>query len=286
MTGRHRVLVVEDDQNTAVDLEEIIRSLDCDPIIVDNRKEAREALDRDPICFALLDLEIKREPDSLRGNVEAGATLVREVRHRYPEHAGGCFRLPILVVSGHAREADSAVQVMKDGADDVIQKPLDVRLVAERVRHFLHRSGRSDHASCITSARRSPAAGVVISLPGERERRRTKVLIGATTIKLTDSDLRVLLHLIVGKLGGTKLHMTELGASNDQGFKGISELRNAIAPALGEHVDIVENDYHGNYSLTNDVTIGPCDIGKLNEIGDAKISELAQKLRAYLEPKV
>jgi DNA-binding response OmpR family regulator len=286
MTSRHRTLVVEDDKPTADDLEELVRSLDCDPIVVDNKKDARAVLERETICFALLDLQIKLEPDSLRGNVEAGTTLVREVRRRYPDHAGGCYRMPILVVSGYAREADRAVQVMKDGADDVIQKPLDTRLVAERVHHFLQRSGRSDHTACPALAPRSPAAGLVISVLGERDRRRTKIAIGTTTIKLTDSDLRVLLHLIVAKLARTKVHKADLGATDDQGFKGISELRHAIGPALGEDVDIIDNDYHGNYSLTDDVTIGRCDIGKLIEIGDSKISELAEKLRGYQDPKV
>ena len=288
MTNRHRTLIVEDDKPTADDLEDLVRSLDCDPIVVDNKKDARAALERETLCFALLDLQIKLEPDSLRGNVEAGTTLVREVRQRYPEHAGAgrCYRMPILVVSGYAREADRAVQVMKDGADDVIQKPLDTRLVAERVQHFLQRSGRSQHTACPALAPRSPASGLVISVSGERDRRRTKVIIGTTTIKLTDGDLRVLLHLIVAKFAGTKVHKTDLGASNDQGFKGISELRHEIAPALAEGADIIDNDYNGNYSLADGVTIGPCDIAKLIAIGDHKIVELAEKLRGYLDPKV
>lgn len=286
MTHRHRTLIVEDDKPTAEDLEDLVRSLDCDPIVVDNKKDARAALDRETICFALLDLQIKLEPDSLRGNPEAGTTLIRDVRRRYPDHAGGCYRMPILVVSGYAREADRAVQVMKDGADDVIQKPLDTRLVAERIHHFLQRSGRSDHTACPAFATRSPAPGLLISVSGERDRRRTKVVIGTTTIKLTDGDLRVLLHLMVAKLAGTKVHKSDLGATSDQGFKGISELRHEIAPALAEGVDIIDNDYNGNYSLTDGVTIGVCDIAKLIAIGDHKIAELAEKLRGYQDPKV
>ena len=77
MTNRHRTLIVEDDKPTADDLEDLVRSLDCDPIVVDKKKDARAALDRETLCFALLDLQIKLEPDSLRGNVEAGTTLVR-----------------------------------------------------------------------------------------------------------------------------------------------------------------------------------------------------------------
>jgi DNA-binding response OmpR family regulator len=278
MTTRHRALIVEDDKPIADDLEDIVRSLDCDPIVIDNREEARAILERAPICFALLDLQIKLAPDSIRSHVEAGATLVREVRQRYPDHAGTCFRLPILVVSGYAREAESAVQVMKDGADDVIQKPYDSRAVAERIRQALQRSGRADHTACPASAPATQVSGVVISISGERVGRRTAVVVGTTSLELTNSDLRVLLHLIVGKLAGIKVHKTDFGVADDEGAKGISELRHAIAPALRKDLDVIGNDYNGHYWLTDDVTIGACNGAKLIEIGDRKISDLAAKL--------
>ncbi len=125
MTEPHRVLIVEDDRPTAEDLADILRSLDCEPVIVDNKRDALVALRRESFCFAVLDLQIKMERGSIKGHDEFGRSLVREVRALYPDHAGRGYRLPILVVSGFAREVNSAVEVMKDGADDVIQKPFD-----------------------------------------------------------------------------------------------------------------------------------------------------------------
>jgi CheY-like chemotaxis protein len=281
MTGRHRVLVVEDDPPTAEDLADLLRSLDCEPVVVDNKRAALARLEQEAFCLALFDLQIKIESDSIRGHIEAGRSLVREARRLYPDHAGPCYRLPILVVSGYAREVASAVEVMKDGADDVIQKPLDSGAVSSRVRQALDRSGRASHDRCAALAGRAPApAGtLVLAIPGDRERRRTRVAIGAAALHLVDASLRVLLHLVVGKLAGERVHKTELGARTDQGFRGISVLRDALKPALGDGADIIKNDHQGYYWLADEVAIGDCDPDKLIEIGDAKITALARRLR-------
>jgi hypothetical protein len=98
-----------------------------------------------------------------------------------------------------------------------------------------------------------------------------------------DSSLKVLLQLMVARQAGTDVHKRVLGARDDQGFKGVSVLREALKPALRDGVDIIGNDYHGNYCLTDEVRIGSCDTEKLEKIGDSKITELARKLRLHLE---
>jgi len=280
--SRHRVLVVEDDRPTADDLADLLRSLDCEPIVVDNKRAALAKLQQEALCLAMFDLQIKIESDSIRGHIEAGRSLVREARKLYPDHAGPCYRLPILVVSGYAREVGAAVDVMKDGADDVIQKPLDSRQVSNAVRQALERSGRASHEAC--AAMGGPVATapgtILLAVPGDRDRRRTRVTIGATSLLLTDASLRVLLHLIAGKLAGERVHKTDLGAQADQGFRGISVLREVLKPALGE-VDIIKNDHQGYYWLVDDVVIGDVDPDKLIELGDAKITALAQQLREH-----
>jgi DNA-binding response OmpR family regulator len=283
MTKRHRVLVVEDDPSTADDLADILRSLDCDPIVVDNKRAALARLQQEPLCLAVFDLQIKIESDSIRGHIEAGRSLVREARSLYPDHAGPCYRFPILIVSGYAREVGSAVEVMKDGADDVIQKPLDSREVSSSVRQALERSGRSSHQACAAMPGRTQAAAgaIVLAIPADRDRRRTRIAIGSTSLGLTDASLRVLLHLVVGKVTGEKVHKTDLGAQADQGFRGISVLRDALKPALGEGLDIIKNDHQGFYWLTDDVVIGDCDHEKLIAVGDAKITALAERLREH-----
>jgi hypothetical protein len=118
----------------------------------------------------------------------------------------------------------------------------------------------------------------VIAIPGNRIKRRTRVTIASKSVDLPDASLKVLLHLMVAQRKGERVHKIDFGATEDQGFKGISTLRNELKPALGGF-DIIDNDYHGNYSLVKDVRIGECAVDKLLEIGDRKISQLATELQ-------
>ena len=123
MSGKHRALVVEDDRPTAEDLAEILKSLDCDSVIADNKHGALAELQAGAFCFVLLDLEIKLEPGSIKGHTEHGNSLLREIRQAHADHPGRCHWLPILIVSGFAREMLATLEVMKDGANDVILEP-------------------------------------------------------------------------------------------------------------------------------------------------------------------
>jgi DNA-binding response OmpR family regulator len=285
MKERHTALIVEDDKETADDLVDIMQSIDCDSVVADNRDDALLALQNRSFCLILLDLQIKSAADSIKGNVEFGKALMRKTRQTHSEHNGTTFWLPILVVSGFAREREEAVGVMKDGASDVIQKPLDSQRVSERIRQALEASGRHTHELCLQkppAQRSSFSDGVVISIPGDRVRRRTRVLVGVIPVELTDSLLKVLLKLLVGHRKGSPVHKVELGATSEQGFKGISLLRNELKPILGS-VNIIENDCHGNYSFTDLVTIGECSVEGLRKLGDQEISNLAQKLVGRLK---
>jgi len=280
MKERHVALVVEDDKETAEDLVDILRSTECDGVIVDNHEDALSTLQSKSFCLILLDLQIKSVSDSIKGHVEHGRTLLRKIRQAHGEHNGTAYWLPVLIVSGFAREADEAVEVMRNGANDVIQKPLENQQVSDRIRRALESSGRMTHAVCRDGPpmqRPDFSQGVLISIPGDRMGRRTRVTVGATPVDLTDASLKVLLHLMVALRKGLQVHKKDLGATAEQGFKGVSILRNELKSALAG-ADIIKNHYHGFYSFTGPVTIGECVIDNLLKIGDAKISDLAKQL--------
>lgn len=280
MKPRHIALVVEDDRETAEDIVEILRSLDCDSRVVDNVEDALTTLEAQRFCLVLLDLEIKGAPDSIRGHVEHGKSLLRSIRTKHGEHNGNCFALPVLIISGFAREADSAVEVMKDGASDVIQKPLKSGLVSDRIRAALQNSGRHTHDACgeLPGRRRlSPDDPVTLAIPGDRVGRRTRVTISGNSVCLTDASLKVFLRLMVGLRKGTVTNKVDFGASPEQGFKGISLLRDELKRVL-EDRDIIKNHYHGNYSFVDGVEIGDGDVDKLVQIGDRTIAALSQEL--------
>src|SRR5260221_14639389 len=178
MKQRHTALVVEDDSATAEDLGEILRSIECDSVVCDNHDDALAALRNRSFCLALLDLQIKSAPDSINLHVEHGKALLRKIRLMHGEHYGTSYWLPILIVSGFARERDEAIEVMKEGASDVIQKPLNSREVSESIRLALVVAGRQSHELCLAPApaqQLSVDDGIVIAIPGERIRRRTRI---------------------------------------------------------------------------------------------------------------
>jgi len=210
------------------------------------------------------------------------------MRQLHSDHTGLGFWLPIIIVSGFAREVDAAVEVMKDGATDVIHKPFVDREVSDTIRRALARSGRATHDLCAAgpvAQGRDAGKGAVLAVPGDRVHRRTRVMVGSRSATLTDSSLKVLLRLMVAHEEKTVVHKRDLGASNDQGFKGISVLRDALKPALGEGVDLIRNDRHGNYHLADDVTISTCDAEKLAKIGDNGITQLGRDLRRLLDAR-
>jgi DNA-binding response OmpR family regulator len=232
-------------------------------------------------CVILLDLQIKRSPGAIKGHVEHGNALLREIRQMYSEHTGRSFWLPVIVVSGFAREVSAAVDVMKDGAADVVQKPLKSRAVSDAVRRALKRSGRSTHDQCRARPPESlttSSTDLTLAIPADRIRRRTRVTVGQKAAELTDGSLKLLLRLIVASREGKGVHKIDLGAKADQGFKGISVLREGLKSALPSGLDIIDNDYHGTYTLSDKVVVGDCDIDKLRAIGDRVISDLAEKL--------
>jgi DNA-binding response OmpR family regulator len=280
MKERHIALVVEDDRETAEDLGEILRSIECDSDVVDNAEDALVAIENRSFCLILLDLQIKSAPDSIKGHVEHGKALLRKIRERHVDHNGITFWLPVLIVSGFAREVNEAVDIMKDGASDVIHKPFDSRQVSEGIRQALQASGRETHDRCHEpppTQRPNLKDGVVIAIPGDRIRHRTRVTIASKPVDLTDASLKILLHLMVAQRKGVSVHKVDLGAKAEQGFKGISNLRNELRQVLGR-IEIICNDYHGNYSLKDNVTIGECAVNRLLKISDRTISSLATQL--------
>lgn len=280
MKERHIALIVEDDRETAEDLGEILLSIDCDSVVVDNGEDALSALQNKSFCLILLDLHIKHAADAIKGHVEYGRSLLRKIREKHGDHNGIHFWLPVLIISGFAREVDEAVGVMKDGASDVIQKPFDTGHVSERIRQALQASGRQAHERCHEQPTQRPNLqdGIVITIPGDRNRRRTRVTIASKPVDLTDASLKMLLHLMVAKRRGVPVHKIDMGATADQGFKGISILRDAFSRVLSG-VEIIKNDYHGYYSFVDNVSIGECAFDKLLKIGDKKISTLATELQ-------
>ena len=275
-TSNHRVLVVEDDVPTREELTELLRSLNFDVVGCGDKQTALQCVKEQAFCMALVDLQIFVEPGGIKPFEVHGLSLVREIRTAYPERHGIGHRFPILVVSGYAREGTEAKEVMREGASDIVWKLGHRGLTAElsrKVQEQLRASGREDHADCSLTP-------LELSIPGVRVGRKTQVMLGARFACLTDRHLRVLLHLIKGKLNGARVHNQDMAFNGEGGNRLPSEVNQAMRGTFPANIDaIVKNHYHGHYSLIDAVTIGEIAYDRLVEMGDATIQSLAREIQ-------
>lgn len=281
-TSNHRVLVVEDDVPTRDELTEMLRQLGFNVVGCGDKQTALRYVNDQAFCMALVDLQIFGDPDQIRPMPTHGHELIREIRKQKPERHGALeWRFPILVVSGYAREAAESKEVIREGASDIVWKLQSGGLAAElsrKIQEHFRASGREDHADCCLTP-------LELSIPGEREGVRTRVMLGARSASIADRHLCVLLYLIRGKLLGKWVH------NNDMDFKGVggnrlpSEMDKDLRRTFPSSITpIVKNDHHGNYSLIDDVTIGVIDYDRLVAINDPKIASLAREIQALRSP--
>ena len=144
----------------------------------------------------------------------------------YPQHTGRAFWFASdRRGSGFANEVSAAVDVMKDGAGDVVHKPLKSREVSpRRCGGRLNGSGRSTHDCCKPippDSATDPAADVLLAIPGDQIRRRTRVIVGQKDLELTTGSLKIL-HLLVAHREARASTRSTLVQVRIRGCKGIS----------------------------------------------------------------
>jgi DNA-binding response OmpR family regulator len=281
-TSNHRVLVVEDDVPTRDELTEVLRTLDFDVVGCGDKETALRHLNEQAFCMALVDLQVFRDPESIRPMEVHGHALIQEIRKKYPErHSPMDWRFPVLVVSGFAREGTESKEVIREGASDIVWKLPSGGLAAElsrKIQEQLRASGREDHANCAASSARTP--DLELSIPAIREKRRTEVTLGGRSALLPDRLLKVLLHLIKGRLSDLHVHNIDMGFNGLGGFKLPAELDNAMRASFPVGTTrITKNHYNGYYSLIDTVTIGAIEIDALVAHGDSGVAELARAIQ-------
>ncbi|MBF0625396.1 MAG: response regulator [Magnetococcales bacterium] len=296
--GRHTALVVEDDPEMAEELRDLLRSLGHDTVSVPSQEEAMGLLDTGKFCFVLLDLQIKTAPDSIKARVEAGKTLLRKVRELFPaRNQDDHHHLQILVMSGYAKEMPDVIQCLQDGADDFIIKPLSGNnpSLTAKIEESLHKSKRASHAECpgvMDLARREcapngsstaiPPPGVQLSISGESQGKRTGIVIGGKASFLPDAQFLLLMRLVAGRVrdGQGWVHKVDLGSSDAEGFKGMSNLASAIQSLLPEGFAFYENDKKGSYRIHPVIVVGKIDHDRLGQHSSREVRKLSSEIMA------
>ena len=107
LENSRQILIVDDDADFVESLEEILESRDFHAIIAHTKKQALEKINESNISVAILDLVL---PDS------PGIDLISSLKQQNEN----CV---CIILTGHA-DVDSAVEALKSGAFQYIQKPV------------------------------------------------------------------------------------------------------------------------------------------------------------------
>jgi len=176
--GRHVALIVDDDELVVRELRDFLDVLGHECIHAETKEEAMVLVAKGSFCYVLLDLQIKNKPDSIRARVEAGQALLTEIRELYPTKRpkrGYC--LPVLVMSGHAKETRYLTKAFHDGADDFLTKPFTENQppLDEKIRECLRASGRDKHERCAEMMRQATASAANMP-PGSHDQEHALVV--------------------------------------------------------------------------------------------------------------
>ena len=122
MTETLKVLIVEDDPDIRLGCEQALQLEGIPTEAVDSAESARRRIGKDFRGIIVSDIRLPRMD---------GMSFLREIMTLDPE-------LPIVLITGHG-DISMAVQAMKDGAHDFIQKPFPPEYLVEVVRRALEK---------------------------------------------------------------------------------------------------------------------------------------------------
>ena len=120
MARQRKILVVDDERNTRLTLEEALEPLGYEVVLAGSGSEALERLLDPGIELVLLDLKMP--------GVD-GLEVLRHAERERPD-------VKVLVLTAHGT-VDSAVESMKHGAADLIQKPFSIEEIRAAVGEWI-----------------------------------------------------------------------------------------------------------------------------------------------------
>jgi len=122
MTEALKVLIIEDDPDVALGCEQALQLEGIAAECVGSAEQARRRLEHDFRGIVISDIRLPKMD---------GMNFLREILAIDPE-------LPVILITGHG-DISMAVQAMKDGAHDFIQKPFAPEYLVEVVRRALEK---------------------------------------------------------------------------------------------------------------------------------------------------
>ena len=257
-----KVLIIDDERAIRRALKEILEFEDCTVLEAENGKEGIEIAKSNSLDLIFCDIKMPVMDGS-----EVLDTLTSEGNE-----------VPIIMISGHGT-VETAVQSIKKGAFDFIEKPLDLNRILVTLRNVKDRNNLVQETKILkTTVKRIKGSSIIGESEGIQK-------IKAMIEKVAPSDARV---LITGENGtGKELVARSLHDLSNRNKMPFIEVNCAAIPSelieselfgheKGAFTSAVK-DKKGKFELASGGTLF------LDEIGDMTLSAQAKVLRALQE---
>ncbi len=257
-----KVLIIDDERAIRRALKEILEFEDCQVSEAENGKQGLDLILANQFDLVFCDIKMPQ----MDGN---------ELLDALQEKA---IEIPIIMISGHGT-VENAVQAIKKGAFDFIEKPLDLNRILVTLRNVKDRNHLVQETKILKSTvKRLKGSTIIGESAGIQQ-------IKAMIEKVAPSDARV---LITGENGtGKELVARSLHDLSNRGKMPFIEVNCAAIPAelieselfgheKGAFTSAVK-DKKGKFELASGGTLF------LDEIGDMSLPAQAKVLRALQE---
>lgn len=257
-----KVLIIDDEKSIRRALREILEFEECNVEEAENGKEGLELIQKNEYDLIFCDIKMPV--------IDGLDVLSRTVKLN--------VETPIIMISGHGN-IETAVQAIKDGAFDFIEKPLDLNRILVTLRNATDRNKLVEETKSLkTVVKKFKGSSIV----GETD---AILKIKEMIEKVAPSDARVL--VTGGNGSGKELVARSLHDNSNRRKMPFIEVNCAAIPAelieseLFGHVKgaftSAVKDKKGKFQLASGGTLF------LDEIGDMSASAQAKVLRALQE---
>ena len=257
-----KVLIIDDEKAIRRALREILEFEECNVEEAENGKEGLELIQKNEYDLIFCDIKMPV--------IDGLDVLSRTIKLN--------VETPIIMISGHGN-IETAVQAIKDGAFDFIEKPLDLNRILVTLRNATDRNKLVEETKSLkTVVKKFKGSSIV----GETD---AIVKIKEMIEKVAPSDARVL--VTGGNGSGKELVARSLHDNSNRRKMPFIEVNCAAIPAelieseLFGHVKgaftSAVKDKKGKFQLASGGTLF------LDEIGDMSASAQAKVLRALQE---
>lgn len=258
-----RILIIDDEKSIRNTLKEILEYEKFEVEIAEDGAQGLEIINSIKIDAILCDIKMPKMD---------GIEVLNHIMQDHPD-------VPVVMISGHG-DIDTAVEAIKKGAFDFIQKPLDLNRLMVTLRNALDRSKLVTE----TKTLRKKVSKAYEMVGESQAMKKVKEMIE----RIAPTDARV---LITGENGtGKELVAHQIHEKSNRNTAQFIEVNCAAIPS-----ELIESELFGHekgaFTSAIKQRIGKFELASggtlfLDEIGDMSSSAQAKVLRALQENKI